>query len=142
MHDTVLVGVIHCMGELCCQLGRLAGWHWCAGEPLLQRPAIHVLQRKIGPAPMLTDLVDLYDVRVLQLGNHFRFRLKTLQQLLAGIVPGQDHFQGNQPVQAFLLRLVDDSHASAADLLQDLEPIGRRLPAAVWVATAVPAARN
>ena len=34
--------------------------------------------------------------------------------------PGQDHLQGNQPIQADLPRPVDDAHAAAAELTQDL----------------------
>jgi len=36
------------------------------------------------------------------------------------MLPGQDHLEGDDPAQVGLPRLVDDPHASPADLLEDL----------------------
>ena len=69
---------------------------------------------------MLADLVDLHDVRVLQLGHRLRLGAEAGQLLRAGVVARQDHLQGDDPVQLHLPGLVDHAHAAAAQLAEDL----------------------
>ena len=69
---------------------------------------------------MLADLVDLHDVGVLQSGDRLRLDAEPLPLRGAGISAAQDHFQGDDAVEADLPGLVNDAHAAAVQLLQDL----------------------
>jgi hypothetical protein len=64
--------------------------------------------------------VDLHDVGVLESGNGLSLRAEAGQVGAAGVVAGQDHLQRHQAAQADLTGLVDDAHAAAAQLAQDL----------------------
>jgi hypothetical protein len=90
----------------------------CGLRPVLQlarqRAAFHELQREKRMAVHLADVEDLDDVRMLQPRDRLRFEPETGQLGRPGVAAGQDHFQGDEPVQAALPRLVDDAHAAAA----------------------------
>ena len=68
----------------------------------------------------LGDLVDRHDIGVVQIGGELGFTEKSLSLLVAGHLPGEDHFQGDKPFDRHLPGLVHDAHAAARDLLQDL----------------------
>jgi hypothetical protein len=71
--------------------------------------------------PGLTaDLVDGHDVRVVQRGGGLGLGLEPPHVRLGRQLPGEDHFEGDRPVQADLVRPVDDAHAAAGDLPQQL----------------------
>ncbi len=66
-----------------------------------------------------TDRVNRDDVRVVQLGGGLGLVLEALQVL--GVESGRErqHFQGDAPIQRQLDRLVNDPHATPADLAHD-----------------------
>ena len=69
---------------------------------------------------MLADFVNGHNVGMVQLGGGFRLRLETPHVGLRCELAGQDHFQGDQPLELDLPGLVDNAHASACNLLQQL----------------------
>ena len=71
-------------------------------------------------AVLLADAEDRHDVGVVQLGRRPRLALEAAQlpRVEQGVA-GQ-HLDGHVPAQGELLRLVDDPHAAAAHLPQDL----------------------
>ena len=71
-------------------------------------------------AVVLADLVDGHDVRVVEVGRRLRLGAEALHVGRRRQLAGQDHLEGDDAVQAHLPRLVDDAHAAAGDLLQQL----------------------
>ena len=95
------------------------GW----GLPPIRRgeaAALDVLEREVGQAVVLADLVDLDDVRVLDRGDGPGLGLEPDEVPGLRTGPGPDHLQGDEPVEPRLPRLVDDPHAAPAQHLQDL----------------------
>ena len=79
---------------------------------------------------MFADLVDLDDVRMLQRRHGLRFDEKAGQGIGAGVPSGEHHLEGDEPVELLLPRLVDDPHAAAAKLAENLiaADMGHRPP--------------
>ena len=102
------------------QLGRPPRRPGRAVEPPVQAAAVDELQLEERQAVGLADVVDLHDVGVLQAGDGLRLGQEAGGGLGAGMGAGQDHLQGAGAVQADLPGLVDDAHAAAAQLAQDL----------------------
>ena len=71
-------------------------------------------------ALMLANFVDGHDVGVIELGGGLSLGLEPLHVSGRGQLSGQDHLEGNQPLQLDLPRLVHHAHAAACDLLQQL----------------------
>jgi hypothetical protein len=71
--------------------------------------------------PFDADVVNGNDVGVMaELGHRLGFAVEALDRLLRGILPGDEDLQGDGAVQLRVEGLVDDAHAPAADLLEDL----------------------
>ena len=87
-----------------------------------EAPALDVLQLDVRPPLEVADGVDLHDVRVLEPGDDLRLGQEPFDRVRPGILAGQDHLQGDHAVQPELARLVDDAHAPAAELPEDLVP--------------------
>ena len=68
----------------------------------------------------VADFVDGDDVRVLQPGRGLGLGAEALQVVVRRQRAGEDHFQGDDAVERSLPGLVDDAHAAAADLGQQL----------------------
>ena len=83
-------------------------------------PPSTILQLEEGQAVGLADVVDLHDVGVLQAGDGLRLGQEADGGLVVGMGTGQDHLQGAGAVQEDLSGAVDDAHAAAAQLAQDL----------------------
>ena len=76
MNDAAQVSVMHRPRQSFDQLGRLQRRRTCLLEPPVQRAAGAKLQREVGEAADVTDLVELNDVRVLEAGDRFGLDLK------------------------------------------------------------------
>ena len=75
---------------------------------------------------MLVDVVDRADVGVVERGGGLRLAPEALERdRVVEVLRGQE-LQRDQPVEARVLRLVHDSHAAAAELLEDAV-VGDRL---------------
>ncbi len=68
----------------------------------------------------LGDLVDRDDIGVVEIGGELGFAEEPLSLLVAGHLAREDHLRGDEPFDRLLPGLVDDAHAAASDLLQDL----------------------
>src|SRR5262249_36329575 len=66
------------------------------------------------------DLVDLDDVGVVQASDGSGLADEPAEPLQSAVGTDADGLQGDQPVEALLARLVDDTHAALAQLIQDL----------------------
>jgi hypothetical protein len=63
---------------------------------------------------VLADLVDLDDVRMLQVSHRFGLTPEAKQLLATGMGAGQDHFEGDQAIELHVPGLVNDAHAAPA----------------------------
>ena len=89
-------------------------------DAVLQRGAFQQLHGDEVLVALAADVVDRADVRMVEGGSGPRFALETLQRLrVAGDLRRQE-LEGHKAAQARVLRLVDDAHAAAAQLLQYL----------------------
>src|SRR5215467_3415096 len=67
----------------------------------------------------LVNLVDRADVRVIQRGGSLGFPLETAKSLcIVGKIIGKE-FQSHMATELNVLSLIDDAHASSADLSED-----------------------
>ena len=88
-------------------------------DALLQRLALEQLHRNEVLPLMLVDVVDGADVRMIQGGGRLGLPLESLQRMaVLGQLFGQE-LQGDGALEPGVLGLVDDTHAAAAELLQD-----------------------
>ena len=94
-----------------------------SGGPSEQRFAVHLVrersavdefEREVRQSIAFADVVDLDDVRVLQLGDGERFGFEPAALALPRMGPADNHLERDQPIEALLPRLVDDAHAPAA----------------------------
>ena len=89
-------------------------------EAVGERAAFDQFQGEERLAVVLADLEDLDDVRVLQLGGGRRLGPEPGELVGPGVAGPEDHLEGDEAVQRLLPRLVDDAHAAATELGQDL----------------------
>ena len=71
-------------------------------------------------ALVLADLVDRHDARVVEVGGGLGLGVEPPDVGLVGELAGEDHLERDGPVEADLPGLVDDAHAAAGDLADDL----------------------
>ena len=71
-----------------------------------------------GQALVLADLEDLDDVGMEELGGGLGLDPQPRPFPQPGVLAGQDHLDGDDPAQVRLPGLVDDPHATPADLLE------------------------
>ncbi len=120
MENVLLMGVVHGPSQGLDQGGGLAGRQGCAVEAVGQTAAVDELEGEEGQAVLLADLVDLHDVGMLQAGHRLGLGLEAGQGVGAGVVGGEHHFEGDHTAQAGVAGLVDDAHAAAPQLTEDL----------------------
>ena len=120
MEDALVVRVVNRFGdgldERCSALHRQRPIADEVGEIL----TLDVVHREVVVAFVFADFVDGHNVRMLQFGGGFGFGLETLDEFLAGVGTGQNHFQGDDAVEARLPRLIHDTHAAVGDFFEQL----------------------
>ncbi len=120
MDDAAPMGALHRLGQDANDLRGLARFLRDAGHLVGETAAVHVLQRKIGVAVLFADFVDLNDVRVLELGDRLGLRLEPRHGAGSRDAGRADHLDRHNAVQPRLPGLVDDPHAAAAELPEEL----------------------
>ena len=115
----MLVGVLHGLGDLLEELRRVPRRQRAEVRPLVQALAVDEGHREVVLAVVLADLVDRHDVGMVEVGRRLGFAVEPLHVLVRGELPGEDHLQGDRPVQLDLPGLVDHAHAAAGDLALD-----------------------
>jgi hypothetical protein len=86
---------------------------------VFQRRAVQKLHDDEGAAAFFADVVDRADVGVIQSRGGFGFAAKALE---SGTVLGEifrKKFEGNKAAETRVFSLVDNAHASAAELFDD-----------------------
>ncbi len=120
MDDPCLVGHMDGPGEVCRQLGcetaRLRG----AGQTVVEAAAVEQLQSDKRQAIRFADVINLQDVRVAKLGDRLGLGREPPELVRMRVAAATNHFQGDQAVEPEMPRLVDYSHPSPAQPLDDL----------------------
>ena len=89
------------------------------GDSVSQRGALEVLHDDEGAAILLADIVNGADVGVIQRRRGPRLAAKPAESVgLASQFFGQE-LHRDEPMEPFVLRLVDDAHPARADPLED-----------------------
>jgi hypothetical protein len=93
--------------------------HWTARDEVFQCLSIEELHGDEGPAPVLTNIVDCANIRVVQCRGGLGLPLEAGQGLrIAGDIVGQE-FQGNETVKPSVFGFVNHPHATTAQFLDD-----------------------
>ena len=98
----------------------LSNRHRRAIQLMGEASPLNELHAQVGAAIVLTDLIDGNDLGMIQQSGRLCLVAKALPFGRRGKLACQDHLHGDQTVKAFLTGLVDDAHAPAGDLLQQL----------------------
>ena len=120
VQDSTLVGVMDGIGNRRHQPGRGGDVGGEIAKLLVQAGAGYQLHAEKALAVLPADLVDGYDVRVVEPRDGLGLVLKPDQLSLAGEFGRPDDLQGNQPVQCDLPCPVDNAHPSPAQLIEQL----------------------
>ncbi len=120
MDDAVLVGVVdgprECFEQAHRRLQRLG----ISVQALNQAAVLDVLQREVRASIRRADVENLHDIGVVQAGDRLGFLPKTLVIFWARVRAGENHLQGDQPVERLVPGLVDDAHPPSSQLAEDL----------------------
>lgn len=121
MHDTVIVGALQCIAHRRHDAQRLLRRQTLRLQELPEIQTINELHEQKVESARLAKIVHANDVRMIQRGEGMRLFFKTDREL--GIVRtlGCQQFQGDEAVEGFLPRLVDDPHAAATEAFQNFE---------------------
>jgi hypothetical protein len=121
MDDAASMGRRNAAGHLPDQIGDPAGRESLAlFQSFGKRPARAVFEDEISAAEVLSAIVDLQNIGMPDGGDGLGFDLEPGQcaALSAGIA--QHQLDRDRAVQSHLPRLVDDTHAAAIDLANEL----------------------
>ena len=112
----VLMGVLHRLGDLDNQGGRLARRERTLGDSLGQTLALDKAHAEVMLALVLANLEDGDNAGMVQVGGGLGLEVEALDLGLARQVAREDHLEGDGPVEFDLPGFVDDAHAAAGDL--------------------------
>ena len=90
-----------------------------AGDAMLEGGAVHEFHGDKRLAVLLADLVDCADVGMIQRGCRTRLSAKAFQSLWILCEVFGEKFERDKPAEGWILRLVDNTHAAAAQLFDD-----------------------
>jgi hypothetical protein len=93
--------------------------HGVAVDAVLERLAIEKFHGDESVALLLTDIVNRADVGMVQGGGGLRFALESRESLRIARDILRQKFQRDEALEARVFGLVNDTHASAAELFDD-----------------------
>ncbi len=119
VNDVFGVRSVERVGDFDCESQEVFDVHGAAVDAVLERLAIEKFHGDEGVAILLADIVNRADVGMVQCGGGLRFTLESRQSLwIAGDILRQK-FQRDESLEARVFGLVNDTHASAAELFDD-----------------------
>ena len=117
VNDAFGMGGIEGVGNFDGEIEEAVQLHGAAGDEMLESLALETFHGDEGLAIFLADIMDGADVGMVESGGGFGFAAKAAEGLgIFSEVVGEK-FQSYEAVEAGVLSLVDDSHASAAEHL-------------------------
>ena len=122
--DPPTVGVLQSFGDLHGKMQRLLPVeHPFFLHVLLEGNAVDQLHDDIIGAVGGGNVVDLHDVGMAQHGHGFALGTEPAAEFLIPCEFILEYFDGYQPVQPVVTRLIDDGHAAGTDDLQNFVPV-------------------
>ena len=120
MDDPKLVRLANAPGQRSTRVPQPCARPGGAVELLFQTAPFDILHLQEDETVMVADVIDLGDVGVPQPGDRLGLGLEAQCSRLTGVVAGQNHLEGAETIQADLTGQIDDSHAAAAEFVQNL----------------------
>src|SRR5256885_13046652 len=117
--DGLGVSGFECVGHLIAKLGYTLDLHGLAGNEMLKRLPFEKFHDDKILVGVLVDVVNRADVRVIQGGGGSRFALEALDGQMVFRNMFREKLQADVPTQAQIFGAIHNSHAAAAELLQD-----------------------
>src|SRR5882672_7437266 len=119
MNDALGMSGVERIGNLNANFQDVVQFYGSISDHVLQGCAVEKLHHDEGLAVLLVNLVNGADVGMVQRGGSLGFALEAAECLrIFGNVVGQE-LEGNEAAELQVLSLVDHTHASAAELLND-----------------------
>jgi len=119
MNDALRVSGVERVRHLDPNLQNAIQIHGAIRDQVLQGRAVEKLHHDERLPVLLVNLVDGADVRMVQPGSGLGFPLEAAESLrVLGHILGQE-LEGNKAIQFDVFGLVDDAHATAAELLDN-----------------------
>ena len=120
MDDARGVSGIERVGDLDTQREDVFGFQRTAGDTMFQRHPVQELHGDEGLTVRITDVVDGADVGMVQGRSRSRFALKSGNGLGMASNFRRQELERREPVQSDIFGLIDDTHAAAAELVDDV----------------------
>ena len=119
VHDALGVGGIKSVSDLDGQRKQRLQFQRPNPDQVLQRLPVQKLHSDERPAALLPDLINRADVGVIQGRGSLGFPLETRQSLRVFADFVRQEFEGNKTMESGVLSLVDHSHPTTAELLDN-----------------------
>jgi len=97
------------------------GIHGDAVQVVREVGTIHKAHAQERPPIQFPELINRHDIGVVQPGGGFRFGFESFQLWFPGELPGEQHFQCDDSIQARVMRAINDTHTSVRNLLKQFE---------------------
>ena len=119
MNDAFGVRGFQSVGNFDGQRNKRLHLHRASVDNLLERGALEIFHGDKRLGTVFADVVDGTNIGVIQRRSGFGFATETTEGLWIASDIVRKKFQRNETVQALVLRLVNHSHAAAAELFED-----------------------
>ena len=120
MNDVLGMSGVQPVGDFDGDIKQPLDLHRLAIDDVLQGAAVEKLHGDEALAFMLADFIDGANVRMIQSGSRASFAAEPLERKrIAGQII-RKKFERNEAAELGVLGLVNDSHATAAELFKDL----------------------
>jgi hypothetical protein len=119
VNDSLGVRGIERVGNFDREVEDAGGLHGPAPDQGSEVLAFETLHGNEGFAMFLADVINRADIRVIQRGCRLGFAAEPAEGLSIIGEVRREKLQGDEAVQARVLRFVHDTHASTAELLDD-----------------------
>ena len=120
VHDALLVGTIERVGHLDPERQDLLGRKRALRQAVGQGLALEILHDEVVDTCFAPDVVERADVRMRELRDGARLAIEALPELGVLGELRRQHLDGDDAVQARVLRAIDLAHAAGADRRLDL----------------------
>ncbi len=121
MHEPLLVGVFQRIANLRHDRQRLGGRELPRFHELPEVRAFHVFHEDVVKPARLAEVVDIDDVRVVELRQRARLAGKARDEIRRERIDWRQDFQRDESIELNLPRLVNDAHPAAPEQFEDLE---------------------
>ena len=114
VHDALHVSGIQRVRHFDADLQQLLQVHGAPADAVLERGPVHELHGDEGMAGVFADFVDGADVGVIERGGRAGLTAEALEGHRIARQFQREEFQGSEPAEGNVLRLVHHAHAAAA----------------------------